>query len=350
MGIRAPHRKAFTLIELLVVIAIIAVLIGLLVPAVQKVREAGDRTQSLNNLKQLALACHNYHDVNKTLPASSYSPSTYPYGPGSVTGSWIFIILPYIEQKNVYAATLGPLSYSYNYSYKYNYNGTPYDYSYNSSYNYTASGCYQAQRAKGRLAVLLSPLDPTSNDPTNEAPTSYFANSSVLPYGSYYKLPLGKIIDGTSNTAMLGEGYSSGCGFVYDYNYSYPGYTYNIHEAFTTTRKWNYDPFAYSGNYDYSYTSSSSGFSLNYTGTYASPPTYSSYGTYNSTTYQYVPFEVMPPVGKCDSNGLQATTMAGVLIAMADGSTRVVNVGVSMNTWRAAGTPSGGEVLGNDWN
>jgi prepilin-type N-terminal cleavage/methylation domain-containing protein len=347
--VRTPGRRGFTLIELLVVIAIIAVLIGLLVPAVQKVREAGDRTQSLNNLKQLALACHNYHDVYKYLPPTYMTPTKYPYGAGSVTGSWTFAILPYVEQKNVVTATLGPLSYSSISNSTYTYNGTTTNYNYNYSYNYVDSGCYQAQRAKGRLAIFISPLDPTANDSTNVAPTSYFANSSVLSSSASYVTPLTKITDGTSNTTMLGEGYASGCGYVYDYNYSYPGYSFTEHIQYTYTRMWNYDPFAYVSNFTTVYNSSQSSFNYNITGSLTQPPTFSYYGHLDATTNQYTPFEVMPPPGKCDAQGLQATTPAGVLIALADGSTRIVTTGVSIATWRAAGTPSSGDILGNDW-
>jgi prepilin-type N-terminal cleavage/methylation domain-containing protein/prepilin-type processing-associated H-X9-DG protein len=101
---RIPARRGFTLIELLVVIAIIAVLIGLLVPAVQKVREAANRTQCRNNLKQIGLALHHYHDSHKKFPPG-YVSSVGSGGPADDKGpgwGWAALLLPYLEQEVVF--------------------------------------------------------------------------------------------------------------------------------------------------------------------------------------------------------------------------------------------------------
>src|SRR5262245_6795436 len=90
------RRCAFTLVELLVVIAIIAVLMGLLLPAVQQVREAANRAKCQNNLRQIAIALHNYNDSNKSLPSSFNTP-------GFPRVSYVTQILPYLEENAIYS-------------------------------------------------------------------------------------------------------------------------------------------------------------------------------------------------------------------------------------------------------
>src|SRR5207248_343199 len=101
LAIRPRSRPGFTLIELLVVIAIIAVLIGLLVPAIQKVRAAAARAQCLNNLKQIAVAAHHYHGARGRFPVGMHTPVFVGDRPTGGTDVWVEL-LPYFEQDNLY--------------------------------------------------------------------------------------------------------------------------------------------------------------------------------------------------------------------------------------------------------
>ena len=188
-------RRAFTLIELLVVIAIIAVLIGLLVPAVQKVREAAARTQCRNNLKQIGLALHNYHDRNKRLPpgyVSAVAADNSDLGPG---WGWAAQILPDLEQAPLlrqinFTADIGatvnaaPRVVSLPIFLCPSDNGPP---------TFTASGT-NATIAFGNYVGMFG-TDEITDDP-GAGNGIFYRNSKVR---------LTDITDGTSNTLMVGE-------------------------------------------------------------------------------------------------------------------------------------------------
>ncbi len=190
-------RRGFTLIELLVVIAIIAILIGLLLPAVQKVREAAARTQCTNNMKQQGLALHAYHDANGGLPAGN-SPYTSAF-PFEGSWTWMGYILPYVEQENVakqaktFASSGGSNWYSW----------------YNPACPIKMKAFTCPADARGQQVFVGAPYGIV-----DQALTMYLGNSGtisadtttangVLYLGS--KTHLSLITDGTSNTIMVGE-------------------------------------------------------------------------------------------------------------------------------------------------
>jgi prepilin-type N-terminal cleavage/methylation domain-containing protein/prepilin-type processing-associated H-X9-DG protein len=204
MARQSPRtRLAFTLIELLVVIAIIAILIGLLVPAVQKVREAAARATCQNNLKQMGLALHNHHDTYKRFPPGC-STDVSPFGTGGGWGSsWMVFILPYIEQDNVYR--------------QWQFNGNSgYTNANNKTVNnglvinmYRCPSSILPMTSTGGLAGMVPNYAGIMGD-ANIVSTSagsggngLGANTGVLTYNSQVRM--GQITDGTSNTIAVGE-------------------------------------------------------------------------------------------------------------------------------------------------
>lgn len=196
------NRIGFTLIELLVVIAIIGVLVGLLLPAVQKVREAALRAQCLNNLKQMGIALHGYHDANLKLPygqspwLDSLGMDVWNLAPFEGCWSWMVYILPYVEQESLYKKA--------------------------KSYSVSASTAYPWDNpvASQKVKIYTCPADsrgallcPSVNAGTSidqalagylgNAGTTSNSNDGILFMDS--KISFKDITDGLSNTFMVGE-------------------------------------------------------------------------------------------------------------------------------------------------
>jgi prepilin-type N-terminal cleavage/methylation domain-containing protein len=292
-------RSGFTLIELLVVIAIIAVLIGLLLPAVQKVREAAMRMKSANNLKQLTLAVHNYEGAIGKIPGNAETLKS------GLRVSCHWLLLPYIEQGSLNQAT-----------------GL-------STADYLAN-------AKTIVSTFIAPLDNSSStwistvNGVDWAASNYAANHAIFGYPGNGVNWTGftnndwdnkgrrieNITDGSSNTLMFGERYAtcSSGGSLWAYRNTDPAPT---NPSFPGWARMSFFPANWVSNN-------------------------------HSTPFTAVPPQNAPLVQNCSPYNLQSFTNAGCQVSMCDGSVRNVATSISSTVWFAVIWPDDGQVVG-DW-
>jgi prepilin-type N-terminal cleavage/methylation domain-containing protein len=320
-----PHRgrwRGFTLIELLVVIAIIAILIGLLLPAVQKVREAANRAQCQNNLKQMALAVHNFHDTYKRFPPllgrdgiEQPCPSTAATRNGPPWGNVHYFILPFIEQNTFYQSTYDP----------------------NPDGNLSCPGYRPWINRWHPIKLYICPSDPSipangigtriqlATWSDNPSLTTYAANAQVFGTTNGFgqlittegaaRMP-GSFGDGTSNTIMIAERYGV-CGY-YMNNPSYPpGSGGNV---------WNW--WGYLGRGD------------------SALAAFAHYSIGPTSIFQVLP---VPYQTNCDVTRCSTPHTGGMPVALCDASVRMLAQGLSGTTWWSACTPNSGDLLGPDW-
>lgn len=296
----APPRRGFTLIELLVVIAIIGILIGMLLPAVQKVRAAAARIQTLNNQKQIVLAAHNYHDANRHMPY--VSRFQYSGSPTIAIAHNFFVeILPYMELQNVYEAGKTP-SPGGGFFFEWDY----------SPINQTVVKPYQNPSDPhsppgGIVSDYISAWDP----PEPYGVTGFSANLSAL--GTYdssagnvtakkFVLPAG-YPDGASNTVILAERY----GMIIVEGADEEG---ELTVKAPSGNRWGS---AWNANFD--------------------------------LTAQ---IQVLPLPENAIWNFVHAPRQAGICVGMADGSARLISASIAPVTWQHYLDPSDGTPLGND--
>jgi type II secretory pathway pseudopilin PulG len=322
------------LIELLVVAAIIAVLIGLLLPAVHKVREAVHRVKCQNHLRNIILAAHHAHDTHKRMPPlfSDYAgkPATLSTPFSRYSASLFYHLLPYVEEQPSYER-LPPY-----FDFRLGTALTPP----NPFFGDASRGITSDSNAAAvPIAVYLCPSDRSGPDnglvssvgQPSWGVTNYAANWLVFgaPGGARYpgdpaafagaaRLPE-SVPDGLSTTIFFTEKFAV-C--LLDGHPSRPGGSL-----------WSYPPgfpdrlLNFGGVVGFSWTATS-------------PPLF---------TYLDL-FQEQPEPGKCDPFLAQSAHHGGINVALGDGSVRFVSTRVSLETWRAAFTPRGHEVLGPDWN
>ncbi len=346
-------RRGFTLIELLVVIAIIAVLIALLLPAVQAAREAARRSQCINNLKQIGLGLHNYHQGIGSFPmgvsmTTAGNPSgTYTWGQFSAQG----LLLPYLEQQAMYNSCNfsvpvdGPAN-------GYNTNSTVNQAIIN---NFLCPSDGNAGRISGNTNSYYLSCGTTAQNPPNANngnPPPPFGSTGLFGWQIAYSIA--NVVDGTSNTVAASEGLV-GLNKVKGKNASYlmvaePTYA----DAYQSLAAGEQPPGA-AVTAALNKCISNSGNSIGNTRGLAwlnGNPNYTMFTTIvppNSTQYAF---------GGCKSGGggvdlseyvnANSNHSGGCNALMADGSVKFIKSTISWTTWWALGTKSNGEVISSD--